>query len=192
MRHIAKKEASQKYKHKMADKKRLVEQVLPTAVAFLNNQIRPDGKLDPEMKKLVSEKGVDIIPSAHALMQKEITLLLGLESQIGEKLKSVHHNTQLKNKFKKFDEMGEEQLTATIAYHEDALEFCKKRKTIAEKSHHVQALDMVKRICTSNISGTGIEQLPKSLQGMQFSAGGGGGGCPVESLADLNVDGEEL
>ena len=185
----------------MADKKRLVEQVLPIAVAFINNHIRPDGKLDPEMRKLISEKGVEIIPSAHAIMEKEITLLIGLETEIGEKLKSVHHDVPRRNKFKKMDEMGEDALVATLAYHEEALDFCKKRKQIADKSHHVQALDMVKKICRSNIATTGKHLLPKSLQGMDLSvsgggcsAGGGGGGGGARSsgpLSGLNDQGEE-
>ena len=176
----------------MADKKKLVEQVLPIAVAFINNHIRPDGKLDEEMKKFISEKGLEIIPSAHAIMEKEISALLGLEAEIDEKLK--HPNVPLRNKFKKMDEMGEEALAATIQYHTEALDFCKKRKSIAEKSHQVQALDMVKKICTSNISV--IPKLPRSLQGMELSGGcsaggGGGGGGGAGPLSDLNDEGEE-
>ena len=201
----------------MAKKSSDLDKVIPTAFAFINNHIQPDGILDAETQLVVMENGPEIMRSADISSAKLVKSLTELETFIGEKT-TKEGSLKEQNKFKKLDKIPREELDVEILHLEAAKVFLEKRKRLLDESQLFMALDMTKRICASHIAlpPAAAAPLPAILQSLSsasglykghsagagggVSAGAGGGasagGGPTRSIGatlnDLELNGEAL
>ena len=206
---------SKKYRDKMSKKSSDLDKVIPTAFAFINNHIQPDGILDAETHLVVVQNAKEIMKSADSSAVKIVKSLTELEAYIGDKKKDGSVKSQ--HKFQKLDKVPREELDDEIFHLAEAQVFLQKKKRLLDESQMFMALDMTKRICVAHLGHptTAPAPLPEILQSLtsasglyqgQFAGGGGksssagGGGSSAgggglssigTSLGDLDLNGEE-
>jgi len=205
------KESDQRYRQKMSKKASDLDKVIPTAFAFINNHIPPDGILDAETQLVVVQNAEEIMKSADSSAVKIVKSLTELEAYIGDKKKDGSVKSQ--HKFQKLDKVPREELEDEIFHLAEAQVFLQKKKRLLDESQMFMALDMTKKICVAHLGHptTAPAPLPAILQSLTSasglckghsaragggasaggggaSAGGGGGAAP---LLDLNDEGEE-